>query len=588
VSAGLAALDADAPGLDAALARLRDEDVLGELLERRGRTAELATEAGDVKLSWVDQLAWALDHPEVLADVEALADSLHGRFRHLVWAGMGGSVQTVHSLRGLGLLEGAGLTVHPLDSTDPAALNRLLRAVGGDLAGTAMVGVSMGMTSEEPISHLRWFTGLLAGAGVRDAASHVLVMTLPGSYLDDFAKEHGSRRVDIQPDGESHTPGRMSAPTTRVFLLPAALALREGAGRLGRLLRRVQDDYGLRPGLSRAERDALVATDPFVRLAAWLSAQVDAGRDMVLLDLPERWRGLAPWIEQVVEESLGKGGRGLLVFPGQDLAAARTWPDRCVVLRADEGNGNGGGGELPGRPLARLGLGQQPGTAERLATAARVFAGWDLAVALFGRLQGITFSGQPAVEGYKRYARELRDAPGPLPYPDDAQVSDRRGRLVLYHGASGLGLAGARDPAEALAAACSRLLEANRLGYLDVTLNGEPEGPLWERLRWLATDFANRRLARPVKVRSGPRDYHSTEQSETDGPPDLLSLRVLLRRHEPVAAGEYDDRFLQAQALGTMLAMRDAGRHVLLAMLERAEDATALDDLFSGAAARLA
>jgi hypothetical protein len=587
VSAGLAALDADAPGLDDALARLREEDVLGELLQRRGRTAELATEAGDVKLGWVDQLAWALDHPDVLQDVEALAESLRGRFRHLVWAGMGGSVQTVRSLRGLGLLEGAGLTIHPLDSTDPAALNRLLRAIDGDLAGTAMVGVSMGMTSEEPISHLRWFTGVLAGAGVRDAGEHVLVMTLPGSYLDDFAKEHGARRVDIQPDGESHTPGRMSAPTTRVFLLPAALALGEGAGRLGGLLRRVQDDYGLRPGLGRAELDALVATDPFVRLAAWLSAHVDAGRDMVLLDLPERWRGLAPWIEQVVEESLGKGGRGLLVFPGQDLGAADAWPDRFVVLRADEGNGNGGGGALPGRPLARLRLGQEPGTAERLATAARVFAGWNLAVALFGRLQGIAFAGQPAVESYKRYARELRDAPGPLPYPEDARASDGKGRLVLYHGASGLDLAGAGDPAEALAAACSRLLEANRLGYLDVTLNGEPEGALWERLRWLATDFANRRLARPVKVRSGPRDYHSTEQSETDGPPNLLSLRVLLRRHETVAAGAYDDRFLQAQALGTMLAMRDAGRHVLLAMLERAEDERALDDLFSGAAARL-
>ncbi len=577
MSAGLAALDA-------ALARLREEDVLGELLERRGRTAELATEAGDVKLSWVDQLAWSLDHPEVLAEIEALAASLRGRFRHLVWAGMGGSVQTVHSLRRLGLLDAAGLTVHPLDSTDPAALNRLLRALGGDLAGTVMVGVSMGMTSEEPISHLRWFTGLLAGAGVPNPGDHVLVMTLPGSFLDEFARAHGSRRVDIQPDGESHTPGRMSAPSTRVFLLPAALALGEGAGRLGAVLERAQAEYGLRPGLTRAERDALAAADPFVRLAAWLSAQVDAGRDMVLLDLPERWRGLAAWIEQVVEESLGKGGRGLLVFPGQDLAAARAWPDRSVVLRVDEGNGGGG---APGRPLALLRLAQEPGTAERLAAAARVFAGWDLAVALFGRLQGITFAGQPAVEGYKRYARELRDAPGPLPYPEDAQVSDRNGRLVLYHGASGLDLAAAGDPAAALAAACSRLLEAGGLGYLDVTLNAEPDGPLWERLRWLATDFANHRLARPVKVRSGPRDYHSTEQSETDGPPDLLSLRVLLRRHETVAAGDYDDRFLQAQALGTMLAMRDAGRHVLLAMLDRAEDATALDDLFSGAAARL-
>ena len=62
MSPALAALDADAPGLDAALAQLRREDALGELLERRGRAAELGAEAGDVKLSWVDQVAWTLDH----------------------------------------------------------------------------------------------------------------------------------------------------------------------------------------------------------------------------------------------------------------------------------------------------------------------------------------------------------------------------------------------------------------------------------------------------------------------------------------------------------------------------------------------
>jgi glucose-6-phosphate isomerase len=584
VSVAPTALRAEAPGLEAALARLRDEDALGELLERRGRAAELATEGGDVKLSWVDQVAWALDHPAVLAELETLAADLGGRFRHLAWFGMGGSVQTVHALGRLGLLAGAGPAVHPLDSTDPAALNRLLREIDGDVAATVALGVSMGMTSEEPISHLRWFTGLLEDAGAADPGAHVLVMTLPGSYLDEFARAGGSRRLDIQPDGESHTPGRMSAPSTRVFLLPAALAVGGRPGALRRVLERAQAAYRVRPGLDRAERDELAAADPFVRLAAWLSAQVEAGRDQVLLDLPERWRGLAAWIEQVVEESLGKGGRGLLAFPDQDLDAAAEWPDRFAVLRVDEG---GGRGDLPDRPLAVLDLGDPGDPEERLAVTARVFAGWNLAVALLGWLQGITFAGQPAVEGYKRYARELRDARGPLPYPADHLAATADGRLALYTGASGLDLP-AVDPAVALAAACVRLRADGRLGYLDVTLNAEPAGPVWERLGRLATGFASRTLARPVKVRSGPRDYHSTEQSETDGPPDLLSLRVMLRRHEPVARGAYDDRFLHAQALGTVLAMRDAGRPVLLAMLESAADAPLLDDLFAGAAAHIA
>jgi hypothetical protein len=99
--------------------------------------------------------------------------------------------------------------------------------------------------------------------------------------------------------------------------------------------------------------------------------------------------------------------------------------------------------------------------------------------------------------------------------------------------------------------------------------------------------FGNHILQRPTKIRSGPRDYHSTEQSETDGPPELLSLRVLVRDPETVMAGEYSPRFLHAQALGTVFAMRDAGRPVLLATVRRVDGADALVELLDGAASHL-
>jgi glucose-6-phosphate isomerase len=551
----LAALDPTTGG-EARLRRLRDEDALGQLLGRSGRMAELGTEAGDVKLDWADGVARALADPAALASVEELAESIRARgFRHLVWSGMGGSVQTVHALRGLGLLAGAAPAVHPLDTTDPAALNRLLAAMGGDVRSALMTGVSMGMTSEEPITHLTWFDGLLRAAGATEVGEHLLVMTLPDSSLDVFARERGTRRVDIQLDGESHTPGRMSAPATRVFLLPAALALPPGG--LCAVLERCQAEYRLHASLSAGERDAIAAGDPFVRLAAWLSAQVAEGRDMLLLDLPERWRALGPWVEQVVEESLGKGGRGLLVFHGQDLAAAAAWPDRHAVLRVDEGTGRA---EAGGRPMAVLRLSGGSDLARRLAVVARFCAGWELAVALFGYLEGITFAGQPAVEAYKRYARELRLSDGPLPYPAD----------TLAPG----------DVAEALTGTAAAMLAEDRLAYLDLTINADPDRPTWDGVRARALAYGNHVLRRPVKLRSGPRDYHSTEQSETDGPPGVLSLRVLVRRTEDVAAGEYDTRFLHAQALGTVRAMRDAGRPPLLAILETPADAAALEAAF--------
>src|SRR6266851_5979494 len=254
-----ASLELDSPEISALLDRLTREDVVGQLIERRGRMAHLATEAGDVKLDWVDQVAWALDHPDAIDGVETLAESIRSRFAHVVWSGMGGSIQAVHTLKGLGLLETNPPSVHPLDSTDPAALNRLLRELGSDgdlpaaLGRTLMVGVSMGMTSEEPITHLRWFEGLLRAHGVDDTAQHMMVMTLPGSFLDQFAQEKGAPRVDIQLDGESHTPGRMSAPSTRVFLLPAALGL---PGRLHEIMRRLNEETTLQPGIVEDTRSS--------------------------------------------------------------------------------------------------------------------------------------------------------------------------------------------------------------------------------------------------------------------------------------------------------------------------------------------
>ncbi len=544
----MTALDVDSPDIGPVLERLRRDDVMGQILERRGRMAELATEAGDVKLDWSDQVARALDHPESLAAVEEMAQSIRSRFEHLIWSGMGGSIQAVHTLKGLGLFDGAGVQVHPLDSTDPASLNRLLREVGNGLEKTLMVGVSMGMTSEEPITHLRWFEALLKRHGIDRPGGHVMVMTLPGSFLDRFAVDAGATRVDIQLDGASHIPGRMSAPSTRVFLLPAALAR---PGSLREVLRRCDAEAEL--------HSEMVESDPFVRLAAWLSTQIDAGRDMLLLDIPRRWAALAPWVEQVVEESLGKGGRGLLIFHDQDLRLAGAWPDRFSILRIAEGSS----ARLPDRPLATLNLNDGTDSLSRIATTARFFAGWNLAVAIIGYLQGITFAGQPAVELYKSYARRLRDAPGELPYPAEEVTAAGLAELV-------------------------RSLEAaGRLGYFDLTVNGAPEGPLWDAACEAGRRFGNEVLRRPVKIRSGPRDYHSTEQSETDGPGDLLSLRILVRDPEPVREGDYSARFLHAQALGTFFAMRDAGRPVLLATVDRDGAADSLKELLDRAATEL-
>src|SRR5205085_12251284 len=130
------------------------------------------------------------------------------------------------------------------------------------------------------------------------------------------AREQQAPSLPLQLDGGTGTGGRMSAPTTRVFLLPAALYLTRLAGDRGQLramLRQAWDEYNLDLATDRP------ADHLFVQLAAALSdASVD-GACRLLLRMPEGWQPLVQWIEQLMEESLGKGNEGVVVFDDQFL-----------------------------------------------------------------------------------------------------------------------------------------------------------------------------------------------------------------------------------------------------------------------------
>src|SRR5204863_9949913 len=98
-----------------------------QLLLHYGRRRHNVSEGGEPKLDRADGVERALEHPEQLAAVTLEAcEILDLGFHHIVWAGMGGSVQVVHVLTRLGLADTPRLHFHPCDSTDPASLNRIL------------------------------------------------------------------------------------------------------------------------------------------------------------------------------------------------------------------------------------------------------------------------------------------------------------------------------------------------------------------------------------------------------------------------------------------------------------------------------
>ena len=596
-----------------AVAGLAEQDLFGQLLERKGRAAELGTEGDDTKLDWIDGIEKALNKPEWMAAVEnEAAELLRLGIRRFIWAGMGGSVQTIYALRNLGLLDGAGISIYPLDSTDPATLNRIVRDIAslegvdpaeGDgmkaiLEATMMMGVSMGMTSEEPITHLEWFDGLLNQYEIADPSQHISVMTLPDSYLDQFARPRGCRMAPIQLDGENHTGGRFSAPATRVFLRPVALmvAAAQLAGEAdasldGALLRQVlqgiQELHGLDHLQDEEARKAAVKADPFVQLAAAIHLHGESGRNKVVLVVPDEWRGVEPWIEQLVEESLGKGGRGFMIFYADQAPVDQFQPDTIFVAFNDA--------RLPaaapalaeaGHPWYRLAV-----PPKCFATAGGLFLGWQRLVAAYGLLDGITYAGQPAVEAYKKYARDLRLAEGPVTWPEDtAFQAGFRGWTLYFDSPVKKGLLGedaVRSEDDAAGAYAAILREAfgqfaaqGRVPYLDFTFNGELPPDILGVLRDAREELAATALKVRCKIRSGPADYHSTEQSETDGPPEVISLRIVALTHEAPVAGEYSDKFLLAQARGTWQAMEDAGRWILMMTAPRLDEA-ALGELRS-------
>lgn len=543
-----------------AMARLVREDAVGQLRRHQGKMAQLGSEDGALKLDWVGVISRLTGPSSKLGLVEAEAEALLAQgIQSLIWAGMGGSVLTVRALNALGFGSGA-VAVYPLDSTDPAALNTILRAIP-NLDKAAMVAVALGMTSEEPVSHLEWFASVLREAG-RLPNERQTVIALPGSYLERYALDRGIPTLPLQPDGRTGVNGRMSAPGTRVFLLPAALWLagaERGPGALQQILERA--GKASRPPLD----PMLLLTNQWALLACALAAAADNGIVRMSLETPPGWETVRDWTEQLMEESLGKDGRGIVVVSPEALPAGSDAALRVVISGAEERRL----GQVVGEHVIVEPLIASVDQKERLAGLAALFLGLQLTMALYGYLWDIPFAGQPAVEAYKSRARELRDSRTlELARPAFARAPARSGPLALFPPKPRSTTAAAAAPAAALAAWLRAWRATRPLGYLDLTVNGEAEpallAPLEASLRRVAVDC----LSIPYKLRRAPAAYHSTEQSEMDGPADIASLRALALAHETVSHGVYSTRFLEAQAMATWQAMNAHGRPCFLALYD--------------------
>ena len=254
--------------------------------------ASLWTDSGeDQWLGWLDVVSRLQLHVD---ELNAFAEAATEQFDACVLLGMGGSSLAPEVIRRtLGLA-----SFHVLDTTHPQAIRRLDGEL--DLARTLFVASSKSGSTIETRSHLEYFWERTGGRGASFAA-----ITDPGSELDDLAHERGFRAVF---PGEPSIGGRYSA-LSMFGMVPAALMGLDPARVLERAV---------------AMMEACKAEDgnPGLELGLQLGESWRAGRDKVCIE--ESPTGFGLWAEQLLAESTGKQGKGLVPAPGEP----QEGPDR--------------------------------------------------------------------------------------------------------------------------------------------------------------------------------------------------------------------------------------------------------------------
>ncbi len=250
-----------------------------------------------------ERLGW-LTLPDALPGLstaagEFAADARAHGFSDAVLLGMGGSSLAPEVMRSI--LGGAprGLRLHVLDTTVPAQILAVRERL--DLAGTLFLVSSKSGTTTEPLSLYAYFAAALKQAGAADPGRHFVAITDAGTPLEDLAAKEGFRRVFQAP---ADVGGRFSA-LSAFGIAPAAL-----------LDAPLDALAGASQAMARACRHP-GPNNPGARLGASLGGLAVEGRDKVTLILSPELQRLGLWIEQLLAESTGKTGRGLVPVSGE-------------------------------------------------------------------------------------------------------------------------------------------------------------------------------------------------------------------------------------------------------------------------------
>jgi glucose-6-phosphate isomerase len=504
-----------------ALAELDDEGALYRLFDK---DPLLFDDDPDGQAEAAQRMGW-LDVTERAGQEAPLLDAFVEEVRsdgldRVVLAGMGGSSLAPEVFARVGGGSG-GMSLDVLDSTHPDAVRA---ALDRDLSTTLVVVSSKSGTTEETRSF-----GAVAAERLKDF-SRLAAITDPDSELAIAASSMDYRAVLL---ADPAIGGRYSALSLFGMVPAALLGYRTGElwARADRQLSIEGPGGDFPAGAGRKE-----GVSPATALAAFLGGSARSGRDKLTLLAAPGLESFGDWAEQLVAESLGKRGRGIVPVVGEPVNPSAYGNDRAFVELRLAGARAAGAQEVEAAGHAVLSL----ELADPYDLGAQ-FVLWELAVALTGVLLDVNPFDQPNVAESKANTNAVLDRlanTGELPAPEDGDIA---------------ALLGSVQPGD----------------YVSLQAYLPPTPEVHATLRELQGRIRDR-LSVAVTAGIGPRFLHSTGQLHKGGPNTIVALQI-------VDAGLWDERgdgidipgrsydfrtLVRAQAAGDLQALRDHDRRV--------------------------
>jgi transaldolase/glucose-6-phosphate isomerase len=510
--------------------------------------ADLWTGADEAK--WVGWLRIVAEQQQRLPALTQIAqDVRQDGLSHALLLGMGGSSLGAEVFAKTFGVQNGQPELHILDSTDPAQIRATEARI--DPARTLFIVSSKSGTTLEPnILEHYFFDRASKAAGSAQPGRRFLAITDPGSKLEATARSNGFRHVAF---GKPEIGGRYSV-LSDFGLVPAAI-MGVDAGRLLAAAKRMVHSCG--PNVPPAE-------NPGVVLGTALGLLAQAGRDKLTIVASPGIADFGAWLEQLIAESTGKLGRGIIPVDAEPLGSPEVYgKDRLFaylrLASAPDPQQDAAIAALQkaGQPLVRIDVADPYNIGQE-------FFRWEIATAVAGSILKINPFDQPDVEASKIKTRDLTSQyertgqlPAEAPFLEEAGVAlyaDAKNREALGGSDGGL--------AACLGAHLKRLHAGDYFALLAYIERNELHTRELQQIRALVRD----RLRVATCLGFGPRFLHSTGQAYKGGPNTGVFLQITCDDAADIAVPGQKYTFgtvKQAQARGDMQVLIERSRRVL-------------------------